>query len=105
MGAEWTLGDYRTLAHVREVIAERRRMQEEIDGLRAYWLIERNDGPWWWCGRGGVWTRDAQEAVRFCREADAKAALTTLRHGLESGDGAYALSVTEHMDVPPKAAT
>lgn len=66
---------------------------------QPYWLIERANGLWW-CGCGAVWTRDAQDAVRFCRERDARACLDWLRRELASETGEWSLLVTEHIDVP-----
>lgn len=73
-----------------------------------YWLIERSDGPWWWSSIGGVWTRDASDAVRFCRRQDAARTLEWLeRRSLvhfvpdwERGER-WTVTVTEHMDTLP----
>lgn len=66
--------------------------------LEVGWLIERYDAdsrPLWWCGLSGLgslWSHDANDAVRFSREVDARRVASTLP--APSG------TATEHMWCP-----
>lgn len=70
------------------------------------WLIERHDStanaPEWWTGTPigaavGVWSRDANRAVRFCRELDARKVIDLISYDWSGNPRYGGLRATEHI--------